>query len=73
MQKTSFQAALNKELKRLKDYMGDSPIYYWESNTGSGSFRVENDELAKSIPPRGYLILYKESDSSDGLPFIEIK
>lgn len=50
-------------------------IYYWESKNNSGSFYAISDEEAKMrlVGIKDLEILYKESDTDDGTPFIEIK
>ena len=45
-------------------------IYCWETMTGSGSFPADSDEEALERVPKDYLIVYKEDDTTDGLPFI---
>jgi hypothetical protein len=46
-------------------------IYYWESSESCGQFLASNDqdaiEIAKQIP--NLLVVYKESVSSDGIPY----
>jgi hypothetical protein len=46
--------------------------YYYETENGCGSFKAENDNEAKERKPRECLILYKESNTTTGVPFIEI-
>lgn len=46
------------------------PLYYYERPYGNGSFEADNDEEAIKSMPRDTLILYKESDTKDGMPFI---
>ena len=50
--------------------------YYYEIPDvfffGPGSLEADSDEEAKTKAPKNYEILYKESDTPDGLPFIEI-
>ncbi len=45
-------------------------IYYWETETGSGSFYAASDEEALSRKPVGCWVLYKENNTPDGTPFI---
>lgn len=69
----AFQKALAKECHKLARHMGKIlTTYYWETENSSGSFQAENDELAKYKAPCKRLILYKESNSKDGFPLIEI-
>jgi hypothetical protein len=48
-------------------------IYYWETTTGHGKKKFENDEVAirwfEQFANKR-LVLYKESETKDGLPFI---
>jgi hypothetical protein len=48
--------------------------YYWESETSNGSFQAYSDDDARrrvmGIPK--WLILYRESDTSNGLPFVQL-
>lgn len=51
-------------------------VYYYENEDGYsplfGRFNVENDEIAKKLIPETTLILYKESETNDGTPFIVV-
>ena len=51
--------------------------YYWESDRSNGTFLAENDieakkRKAKLQKTKNILIVYRESDTKDGLPFVEI-
>lgn len=48
-------------------------IYYWESPNGYGEFQAENSDEACRRIPKNCLMLYTESDTKDGLPFIDIE
>ena len=44
--------------------------YFWETERGCGEFLATTDDEARKRKPAGCLILYKESDTPDGMPFI---
>jgi hypothetical protein len=48
--------------------------YYWEGKAfhRCGKFEATNDEEALSKTPPDTVLLYKESDTEDGLPFITL-
>lgn len=48
--------------------------YYYETRNTSGSFVAENDKTAKEYVAniKNLLVLYKESDSNDGRPYIVV-
>jgi hypothetical protein len=48
--------------------------YYWESdnNDNRGQFQADTDQEAIEEMPKNTLILYKESDTVDGIPFIVV-
>lgn len=46
--------------------------YYWESDNNSGKFDANNDVEAISKIRQEWIVVYKESDSTDGQPFIVI-
>lgn len=45
-------------------------IYYYELPFFFGNFEAADDEEALVKMPKGCMILYKESDTEDGTPFI---
>lgn len=45
-------------------------IYYWETENANGRLRASSDEEALDNKPENCWVLYKESDTEDGLPFI---
>ena len=49
-------------------------IYYYETPSSSSPRRLyaEYDDEAKQKMPNSCIYLYKESDTKDGTPFIEI-
>lgn len=47
--------------------------YYYEmEGEFYGQIEANSDEEARKRAPEGYLILYRESETENGLPFIEI-
>ena len=47
-------------------------LYYYEASCGHGRLRAKSDTEALKNMPSGTTILYKESDTPDGTPFIVI-
>ena len=54
----------------MKNKREKNPLYYWETENSHGQYRAENDEKALEKMPKNCWILYKESDTKDGQPFI---
>ena len=46
--------------------------YYFERLRGCGRFSAKSDEEAKEQMPKDCILLYKESETTDGLPFIVV-
>jgi hypothetical protein len=48
--------------------------YYWEKDDDCGSFWASNDAIAIQMATdmHGLLILYKESETENGFPFITL-
>jgi hypothetical protein len=45
-------------------------LYYWETENSHGQYRAKNDRKALAKIPKKSWVLYKESDTPTGLPFI---
>lgn len=52
--------------------MEHQEIYYWETEINHGCFKESSDDSAVNCMPKSTVLLYKESNTKDGLPFIII-
>ena len=60
-----------------KDEFDKRCMYYYELKNGSGSFKAESDQQVEEWKKQwqlddNLLIVYRESPTPDGLPFVEI-
>lgn len=47
--------------------------YYWESEDNHGAFQAPSDEVALERWQSDWWVLYRESDTDDGVPFLYLK
>ena len=45
-------------------------IYYWESANDYGEYKAASDEVALKLMHENTILLYRESDTTDGMLFV---